>query len=257
LSTAIHSGVPSGRPIVGVRSIRAVCRRVGRFAAEGRQNREAAHATALQLPTRHRRPARCARPLDHGEPSTPRTNPETTGFKRDIAGHRREIRFVYHHRAKAALEEMAGPAEPGVNDSGERRCASANAARGPFWAITAITVTVYFLPVGFTTAALAEACAGPFAASDRLCRVRGGGRAGPRAPRSIPVPERSSDRRRPLDASRSRGVAWRGEKGGKVGKQRTQRRHHFQLVILARQVCASARPRPVFGTAHLPRDHRI
>jgi len=48
-------------------------------------------------------------------------------------------------------------------------------------------VTVYFVPVGFTPATLAERCADPLAASDRVCRVRGGGRAGARAPRSIPV----------------------------------------------------------------------
>ncbi len=50
-----------------------------------------------------------------------------------------------------------------------------------------ITVTVYFVPVGCTPVTPAEPCADPLAASDRVCRVRGGRRAGARAPRSIPV----------------------------------------------------------------------
>ena len=48
-------------------------------------------------------------------------------------------------------------------------------------------LTVYFVPVGFTPVTLAEPCADPLAASDRVSRVRGGRRAGARAPRSIPV----------------------------------------------------------------------
>jgi len=70
-------------------------------------------------------------------------------------------------------------------------------------------------------------------------------------------PQRSSDRRRPLDPSRRRGIGRCGEKGSKIGDQRAQRRHRCQLAILAHEMRAGARPWPVPGTAHQPRDHSI
>jgi len=70
-------------------------------------------------------------------------------------------------------------------------------------------------------------------------------------------PQRSSDRRRPLDPSRPCGIGRCGEKGRKIGNQRAQRGHRCQLVILAREMRAGARPWPVPGVAHQPRDHWI
>jgi hypothetical protein len=61
----------------------------------------------------------------------------------------------------------------------------------------------------------------------------------------------------PLDPARRRRVGRRGEKCGKISDQRAQRRRRCQLVVLARELRPSARPRPVLGTAHQPRDHRI
>ena len=69
--------------------------------------------------------------------------------------------------------------------------------------------------------------------------------------------QRSSDRRRPLDPSRRRGIGRCGEKDSKIGDQRAQRRDRCQLVTLAREMRADARPWPVPGMARQPRDHWI
>ena len=66
-------------------------------------------------------------------------------------------------------------------------------------------------------------------------------------------PERSPDRRCPLDPSRRRLVGRCCEKGSKIGDQRAQGRHRCQLVILTREMGAGARPWPVLGTGTSPR----
>jgi hypothetical protein len=93
-----------------------------------------------------------------------------------------------------------------------------------------VTVTVYSFTRPFTADAAPGRCPGPLAALPRACRVPGGSQAGARAPRSIRLPHRG---------------------------QRAQRRHYRQLIILACKMGTGARPRPVLGTAHQPRDHRV
>jgi hypothetical protein len=84
-----------------------------------------------------------------------------------------------------------------------------------------------------------------------------GGRAGARASRPIPAPERAADGGGPLGPGRRRRVRWHREKRCEVRDQGTQRRRRCELVILARKLHPRARPWPVLGTAHQPRDHRI
>jgi len=116
-----------------------------------------------------------------------------------------------------------------------------------------ITVTVYSM----LYAAHAARCSAPLAALVRVCPVSTGGRAGARLLRSIPGSRAGSRWWGPLDSARRRRVGRHGEKRRKIGDQCAQWRHRRQLIILARQLRPSARPRPVFGTPHQPRDQRI
>ncbi len=70
-------------------------------------------------------------------------------------------------------------------------------------------------------------------------------------------PKRSADRGGPFNSGRHRRVDRHREKPGKIGDQRVQWRDRRQLIMLAREMSAGARPWPVFGTGHQPRDHRI
>ena len=109
-SIAIHSGLPSGRPMVGARSIRAVVASVGRA-------RSAARATAPPLRARQPRPraapacSTMASPR-HGSPTRDHR------IESDITGRRQQMRLVDHHRAEATLEQMARPPEPSVDGPG-------------------------------------------------------------------------------------------------------------------------------------------
>jgi hypothetical protein len=109
----------------------------------------------------------------------------------------------------------------------------------------------------FTAAALAARCLAPLAALGQVCGVPKGGRAGARASRSIP-------------ASRAGGRWWGPARTGSSSPRRSASREVLQnrgsaratalllsTLILARELRPSARPWPVFGTAHQPRDHRI
>ena len=99
-------------------------------------------------------------------------------------------------------------------------------------------------------------CLAPLAALGRVCGVPKGGRAVARASRSIPASRRAADSGRARSGSSSpRRSAWR--EAPRNRDQCAQRRHRCKLVILARKLRPSARPWPVFRTAHQPRDHRI
>src|SRR5580692_11976282 len=84
-----------------------------------------------------------------------------------------------------------------------------------------------------------------------------GARAGARAAPSIPAPPAVVDGGPALDPGRRLRVGRRCQKRSKIGHQGAQRRYPRQLVVLAREMRAGARPRPVFGTVHQPRDYRI
>jgi hypothetical protein len=61
----------------------------------------------------------------------------------------------------------------------------------------------------------------------------------------------------PLDPARRRRISRHCEKRRKIGHQCAQRRHRCEFVILARELRTRARPWPVIGTAHQPRDDWI
>jgi hypothetical protein len=108
-SAGIHSGAPSGRPIVGARSIRAVVAgsagAVRSAAKSGINARKGATvASSSSAPARLGAGARpwpvlgtARKPRDHR-------------IERDVTRCGQQVRLVHHHRTEAALEQMARPA---------------------------------------------------------------------------------------------------------------------------------------------------
>jgi hypothetical protein len=96
---AIHSGLPSGQPMVGARSIRVVVASVGMARSAAKSG--SVRVTAPPLRAHHPRP---------------RAAPEW--IEGDVTGRRQQMRLVHHHRPKATLEEMAYPPEASVDRSG-------------------------------------------------------------------------------------------------------------------------------------------
>jgi hypothetical protein len=118
-----------------------------------------------------------------------------------------------------------------------------------------ITVTVYSTSLSSGSSRPVYPCARGFGPGLPGARARPSRRSSAANP--FRRPKRSSDGGRPFDSSRRRRVGRCCEKCSKIGDQRAQGPHRCQLVILAREMCADARPWPVLGTAHQRRDHRI
>ena len=116
-SIAIHSGLPNGRPMVGARSIREVAAASVGMARSAAKSGISARNDAT-VASSSSSPASCARVLDHGQSSARLTNPRDHWIEPDVAGRRQQMRLVHHHRAKAALEQMARPPEPSVDRPG-------------------------------------------------------------------------------------------------------------------------------------------
>jgi hypothetical protein len=115
-SIAIHSGLPSGRPIVGARSIRVVVAAsvgMARSAAKSGISARNGATVASSSSSRELRPS--ARPWPVlGTAHQPRDH----RIESDVTDRRQRLRLVHHHRPKATLEQMARPPEASVDGSG-------------------------------------------------------------------------------------------------------------------------------------------
>ena len=109
-SIAIHSGLPSGRPMAGTRSIRVVAAASAGIARRAAKSEISARNGATVVNSSSS-PASCARVLDRGQRGTAH-QPRDHRIERDVPRRRQQMRLVHHHRAKATLEQMVRPSEP-------------------------------------------------------------------------------------------------------------------------------------------------
>ena len=116
-SIAIHFGPPSGRPMVGARSIRLVVAAsagVARSAAKSEiQCAQRRRRCDLVILVRERRPSARLWPV-FGTAHQPRDD----RIESDVTRGRQQMRLVHHHRPKATLEQMARPPEASVDGHG-------------------------------------------------------------------------------------------------------------------------------------------
>jgi hypothetical protein len=115
-SIAIHSGLPSGRPMVGPLDP-GRRRRVGRHREKrrktGDQRAQRRHRCELVILARELRPGGRPWPV-FGTAHQPRDH----RIESDVTRGRQQMRLVHHHRAKATLEQMARPPEASVDGAG-------------------------------------------------------------------------------------------------------------------------------------------
>jgi hypothetical protein len=113
-SCAIHSGAPSGRPMVGPRSIRAVVSGSGRRCQKrgkiGHQGAQRGYPRQLVVLAREMRAGVRPRPVFGAARQL-----RDYRIEHDVTRGRHQVRLVHYHCAEAALERMPRPAEPRVD----------------------------------------------------------------------------------------------------------------------------------------------